>query len=349
LPADVRRVVETTASSCSDCKVSLIANHVVTLDYSCFTMPELLRKVLPPEVTALSGFEQVGHIAHVNLSSAHRPFQFTIGQIILDTNTTVKTVVNKVDSISSVFREFKMEVIAGEAQLLATVKQHGFVFEVPYDRVYWNSRLGDEHSRLVGLMSRNDELFDVMAGIGPFAIPAAAAGIVVHANDLNPASVAAMRRNIELNGLSSANIKTYEMDGREFIDSILRHTHLESGCLPHGGRRHVSMNLPALAVQFLDAFTRSSWKTGLVQDRHPIVHCYTFSAAADVKKDAIHQIEAVLGVSLEGFVDMVHDVRDVAPTKQMVCVSFRLPSALTATSSLETESKKRPREDEAIS
>ena len=307
----------------------------VHLSYKNFTMPEMLKKLLPPRVVALSGFEQVGHIAHVNLSTEHIPYQFKIGQVIIDTNPTVKTVVNKVDSISSVFREFKMEVIGGSrnASMLAVVKQHGCVFHVPYDKVYWNSRLEEEHERLVGMLQAGDELFDVMAGIGPFAVPAASRGVVVHANDLNPVSYEYLKVNAEVNHVT---LNAYNMDGRDFLEMI-RTNYLEKSILPDGKRRHATMNLPALAVTFLDVFTRLEWSAGKILDSTFLVHCYTFSADKDPMKDAVMQIEAVMKTSLlldveEGrgsCVERVHLVRDVAPTKQMVCVSFRLPLSLT--------------------
>ena len=47
---------------------------------------------------------------------------------------------------------------------------------VPNEQVYWNSRLEHEHSRLVKTFRPTDAVLDVMAGIGPFAIPAAQRG-----------------------------------------------------------------------------------------------------------------------------------------------------------------------------
>lgn len=45
--------------------------------------------------------------------------------------------------------------------------------------MYWNSRLEGEHQRLVKLFRRGEVVVDAMAGIGPFAVPAAQKGCLV--------------------------------------------------------------------------------------------------------------------------------------------------------------------------
>jgi tRNA G37 N-methylase Trm5 len=46
-------------------------------------------------------------------------------------------------------------------------------------QVYWNSRLEAEHNRLVSTFQPSDVVVDIMAGIGPFAVPAGLRGCKV--------------------------------------------------------------------------------------------------------------------------------------------------------------------------
>lgn len=45
--------------------------------------------------------------------------------------------------------------------------------------MYWNSRLEQEHKRLVDTFRPGQVVVDMMAGIGPFAVPAAQKGCSV--------------------------------------------------------------------------------------------------------------------------------------------------------------------------
>ena len=57
-------------------------------------------------------------------------------------------------------------------------------------QVYWNSRLETEHKRLVDSFRPGDVVADVMAGIGPFAVPAAQRGCKVCHNPATCSSCA---------------------------------------------------------------------------------------------------------------------------------------------------------------
>jgi tRNA (guanine37-N1)-methyltransferase len=249
---------------------------------------------------------------------------------LLDKNTPqIKTVVNKTNTIDETFRFFKMEVLAGEDNMQATVKQDGCIFEFDFSKVYWNSRLQTEHKRLVDSFSKTDIICDMFAGVGPFAIPAARRGCFVHANDLNPNSYEALVKNAKLNKVGK-QIMAYNMDGREFINKMVT-------CLEFGSStkkplfNHVVMNLPASAIQFLDVFKGlfADYKNRFA-DSHlvlPMIHCYCFSKSDIPEQDAQVQAEGVLGTKMDNEC-RVHFVRDVAPKKAMMCVSFRLPASV---------------------
>jgi len=156
------------------------STHDVTLGYDHYTVDQVLAQLLPPSVTSTpngtdipSSFEAVGHLAHLNLRAELRPYKLLIGRVILDKNTSLKVVVNKVGTIQNEFRTFPMEILAVEEDLRSaggttdpswkegercetmevSMKEDGCVFVMDFAKVYWNSRLQFEHRRLVTLLA----------------------------------------------------------------------------------------------------------------------------------------------------------------------------------------------------
>lgn len=228
-------------------------------------------------------------------------------------------------------------------------------FTFDFRAVYWNSRLHSEHSRLVAQFPPSSVLCDVMAGVGPFALPAARNGTWVLANDLNPASYDSLVANTEANRLT-ARIRNSCEDGRAYIRSSVlecwrnpfpgpakdaaeakkavrsntqinkearakREAALKAGLPVPPREKDVErwptrklidafvMNLPASALEFLDAY-RGTYKAlqesvgreALNEEldrrekeeslpRFPMVHVHCFT------KDLIHPHEDVCAVS----------------------------------------------------
>ena len=79
------------------------------------------------------------------------------------------------------------------------VAEGGCNFKFDFSKVYWNSRLETEHKRLVGQFKSGEIVCDMMAGIGPFALPAGKKGVFVYANDLNPESYECLKEGIVRN------------------------------------------------------------------------------------------------------------------------------------------------------
>ena len=183
---------------------------------------------------------------------------------------------------------------------------------------------------------------DMMAGVGPFAIPLAMrlkamnlskSESHVHANDLNPESYKYLCENIKLNNCSS-HITPYNMDGRDFIHE------LDKRKIPY---TDVIMNLPQSAIDFLNVFIGINHRQVLsVPSPLPMIHVYAFSSDPDPINDIRNRVASVLQCEVSLLPETViwsksecrrisetcsiaHVVRDVAPKKVMVCFFFQLP------------------------
>lgn len=340
LPSDVRQYALAEGAT--------PVRHTLRLGYEHLTVDQVLRRLLPSGMEVPSAFEQVGHVAHMNLREEHLPYKTIIGQVLLEKNTPrIRSVVNKVETISKgadelawKFRVFPMEVLAGDDDLRTSVRENGARFELDYRQVYWNSRLETEHKRILQLLPADTVVADVFAGIGPFAVPAAMRKCRVYANDLNPKSHEFLVANVRGNKVE-ARVRTYNLDGRDFIRALM-----QPDALAFGFFSHALMNLPASALTFLDAFVgafdRDRWTAPL-----PTVHCYCFSKAADPKADVIAIAERTMGCSLPNA--HVAVVRDVSPHKLMLCLEFQVPDEIAWASTGEssggagTGRAKRPR------
>ena len=303
-----------------------------TLTLDNWAPAECLDAVLEGQnVSKVTSYSIIGHIVHVNLSREHDPFKSVIGEILLR-HKNIKTVVNKTKEINSEFRQFSMEVLAGDAgSMEVEVKEHGCRFRLDFSKVYWNPRLSTEHQRMVELISGVEKpliFYDVFAGVGPFAVPVGKLknGRVeaVHANDLNPDSFKWLEANVALNKVAKGRIRTYRMDGRDFIREVVKRG-VESD---RGHSHHVAMNLPAMATEFLDAFKGllnvDDDDVGKVVPE-VIVHVYAFG------KDGRDEIEERCAQSLnversDLKAIKVHFVRNVAPYKDMYRATFQLPA-----------------------
>lgn len=79
-------------------------------------MNQALRVLLPgkSDQEIPSGFEIIGDIAHLNLSKFVYDMRYEIGQVVLDKNPNLRTVVCKIGNIQSEYRYYNLECIAGE-------------------------------------------------------------------------------------------------------------------------------------------------------------------------------------------------------------------------------------------
>ena len=324
-----------------------LLNKTIELNYENWSSNEVLKAVLPDD-QQITSFSHVGHILHLNLKDFNLPFKNLIGEVLLDKKTNCSLVVNKLDSIDNTFRTFEMEVLAGKGEMVTTVSENGVFFTFDFSKVYWNPRLSTEHQRIVDKLDKRDILFDVMAGVGPFSIPAAKKKkSIVYANDLNPHSYEYLIINSKKNKVED-RITCFNMDGNEFIKSIIK-----KGIVDHwadeniSDKIHITMNLPALAIEFLPTFlgliTEEDCNIEIKTKKFPLIYMHVYFFSKDnTKSSAIEIISNKLNNneniefskdanninSFSTLIDEVVHVRSVAPNSQMMRVSFLLSKEL---------------------
>lgn len=333
----------------------------ITLTYKQQPIQHILSKLLPQEAQPPpTGFEQIGHVVHLNLKAHHEPYKKLIGDVILDRlSPKIQTVVNKIGEVSGPYRTYEMDILAGKDDTVVKLSEDNISLEFDLSKVYWCTRLSGERKRLLEEFQEGDIVADAFCGAGAFVVQAAIKrGCTMYANDLNPDAAQYCKEN------AKKNIKRYfsgsNEDGEEIqppkvevtcgdaFDFIQNLGMMEK--LPN----HVVMNFPLDSASFLGALRW--WPVMENNVRDPIVHLYTFARgdntnesmsddrpprdAVEVAVDLVAEGLVPEGGAIESskyrreFLDKMgcdvqaREVRDVAPGKVVICVSFKVTTTL---------------------
>lgn len=320
-----------------DMDSSVFTHEELEFTYENWKADELIKAIIPQGIEPSTSFSKIGHIVHMNLKDDLLPYKTAIAQIYMDKKPDCRTVINKAQTIENTFRNFQIDLLLGEPDYLVKTKENGRTFEFDFSTVYWNPRLSTEHERIITTLNSNDLLYDVFAGVGPFAVPAGKKCLKVLANDLNPHSYKWLEHNVRKNKVQD-KVKVFNKDGHDFILEDLKNDLLEQiekrSTDDNEYSIHITMNLPALAVTFLNTFV------GLLKINEkgiddlnnipvPVCHCYCFvKGVDDPKVMAQNLVEENLGFKLvpgETLQD-IRFVRNVAPNKEMMRVDLLLTS-----------------------
>ena len=331
----------------------------VEYTYNSFNVNEILSTVLPENLPAVTNFAQIGHICHLNLRKVHEPYEELIGEVILDKVNNCRTVVVKEKAIENEFRTLPLKIIAGEktaTSLICEHKEHGCVFAMNFETVYWNSRLQEEHhnvSQFIIDRCQNREngkrihVIDACCGIGPFVIPIAKAKKKVvknqnigsiFANDLNPESMKWMIKNTWLNKVdgyvefNTENGEIKPMDGVDFIKDCFLKTDESTNekILSLDSEVIILMNLPRFSVSelmprmvgmFADSTDNSTENIGNPESIKIIAHHMSpekGDTLIDKKADPEGVFEQVQGELPEGFkLEQFWNVRQLVGEKYL--------------------------------
>jgi tRNA (guanine37-N1)-methyltransferase len=185
-----------------------------------------------PQPEALPRHELVGGIALLQEKDVPGAEQ------LLASRPSLHTVLYPESAVEGEFRTRSFTLLAGEDTTRTRYIEYGMRFEIDLAVAYFSPRLANERQRVLRLMGEGERVFDLFAGVGPFAITLAKKAGVVFASDINPGAVHLMVDNLHLNHVD--NVVPVLADARR-IGSV---------CAREWDR--VIMNLPLMAAQFLD-------------------------------------------------------------------------------------------------
>ncbi|QCJ47729.1 class I SAM-dependent methyltransferase family protein [Haloprofundus sp. MHR1] len=246
-------------------------------------------------------YERLGDIVILDEDDPERARE--IADAVMDSDVRAKTVVNRDSKIRGELRVRDWELLVG-SDTETVHREYGYEFLLDISTVYFSPRLATERHRVVDQVEPGERVFDMFAGVGPFAIPCAGEGAEVVAVDLNEAAVEYLRENARRNGVE------------ERLTAIQGDV-TEAGSEYENWADRIVMNLPHSAGEFLDTAVA-------VAGDDCVVHYYDIQHEDDPFGPGERAIRAAAEPEYEVTVLNERVVRSYAPHEYNVCLDVRL-------------------------
>ncbi|MGC8817353.1 MAG: class I SAM-dependent methyltransferase [Candidatus Hadarchaeum sp.] len=166
------------------------------------TLRELLRGTLTESELRLlpKRFKRIGHVAILNLPKDLFHRNQEIAQRTMDF-TGAKTVAINEGKIEGRFREPRLRVIAGDPNTETVHVENGCQFRLDVARVMFSPGNVHERGRVAHLVSPDEVVVDMFAGVGQFSIPIAvhARPSLVYSIEINQVAFNYLLENIRIN------------------------------------------------------------------------------------------------------------------------------------------------------
>jgi tRNA (guanine37-N1)-methyltransferase len=150
------------------------------------------------ELDRLPSYQVIGDVAVVCIppSAGHRGRE--LAEKLVSRHRSVKTVLNKTSKLSGERRTAFYELLAG-GETVTTHTEFGFIYRIDVSKVFFSPRLAYERRRVTSMIRPGERVLVPFAGVGPFAIPAAAGGARVLAVEKSSAACRWLAENAQLN------------------------------------------------------------------------------------------------------------------------------------------------------
>jgi tRNA (guanine37-N1)-methyltransferase len=242
-------------------------------------------------------FEVIGDIAVVA-----DEYDVKVGEAIMAVHKSVKTVLVPTTPVTGEFRVRHYRVLCGEERTTTVYREHGFVYEMDLNKVYFSPRLSTERKRVADQVTDMELVLDMFAGVGPFAIPVSKRAMYTIAVDKNPDAVEYLRKNITLN--KATRIEAINIDARD----------IRTPQLPD----RIIMNLPHSAHEFLDVAFQLIGTGG-------IIHYYDIRPESEIFDAVVKMVRQKAGES-GCLIDIINKriVRSYSPHEYNIVLDIRV-------------------------
>ena len=246
-------------------------------------------------------YERLGEVVIIDEDDPKRARK--LAAAIQKSDIPVKTVLNRASKIQGVERIRDWEILVGE-ETEVLHREYGCEFALDLAAVYFSPRLATERHRVVEQVEAGEQVVDMFAGVGPFAIPFAKRGADVVGVDINETAIEYLRENAERNGVSDrvtaihGDVADVATEYEDWADRLV-------------------MNLPHSADKFLDSAVTLAGEECLV-------HYYDIQHQDDLFGPGERAIREAAAPEYDVEVVETRRVRSYAPREYNVVLDVRL-------------------------
>jgi tRNA (guanine37-N1)-methyltransferase len=204
----------------------------------------ILKEILQPEEISklYSAFDIIGSIIIIKIPDSLNSKKQIIADTILMNFKSAKSVFAQTSAVQGDYRIRRLEHLAGDNSVITEYKEHGCRFKVDVTKTYFSPRLSTERMRVSKMITDNEIITNMFAGVGTYSILIAKnnKSCKVYSIDSNPVANELALINAKLNKVQGQVIPICG-DAREVIIRQLK-----------GTSTRVLMPLPEKAKEFVD-------------------------------------------------------------------------------------------------
>jgi tRNA (guanine37-N1)-methyltransferase len=275
-------------------------------------VPARETQTMPADVLGFEpSYERLGDLVIVDEDDPGRARD--LAEAIIESALPVRAVLNRASKIQGEKRVREWEVLvdttsddreSGRGPTETVHREFGCEFALDLATVYFSPRLATERHRVAEQVTADERVFDMFAGVGPYAVPIARRGAEVVATDINETAIGYLRENAERNGVGErvtatcGDVRDVAIDYEGWADRVV-------------------MNLPHSADEFLETAVALAGESCLL-------HYYDIQSEADPYGPGERAIRAAAEPACEVSVETRRTVRSYAPHEHNVVLDVRL-------------------------